>query len=242
MNIKSLKIFLGFIYLLILVSFLFFVFSLIDVTRLLDFSYIKAIQLNLEQYLTQNILFNIFLFGLFAVIWVALLGFGSPLLLISGIIFGKWIGTILSLLSISLGALLLFSIVSYFLKDFIKFKFENKFHKYIQILRKNEFYYYFIFRLAGGLGLPFPIQNIIPVIFDMKKINYFFSSFFGFVPHFFIWNSIGAGINKYIKQSESFSLFDLILTRDIYLPIILFFILFFISIFIKSKFFDDRFK
>lgn len=242
MNIKGLKIFLGFIYLLILVTFLFFVLSLIDVTRLLDFSYIKAIQLNLEQYLTQNILLNIFLFGLFAVIWVALLGFGSPLLLISGIIFGKWIGTTLSLISISLGALLLFSIASYFLKDFIKLKFENKFHKYIQILRKNEFYYYFIFRLAGGLGLPFPIQNIIPVIFDMKKVNYFFSSFFGFAPHFFIWNSIGAGINKYIKQSESFSFFDLILTRDIYLPIMLFFILFFISILIKSKFFDDRSK
>ena len=76
----------------------------------------------------------------------------------------------------------------------------------------------------------------------MKKVNYFFSSFFGFVPHFFIWNSIGAGINKYIKQSESFSFFDLILTRDIYLPIMLFFILFFISILIKSKFFDDRSK
>ena len=33
-----------------------------------------------------------------------------------------------------------------------------------------------------------------------KNHNYFFASFIGFIPHFFIWNSIGAGINKFIKD------------------------------------------
>ena len=40
------------------------------------------------------------------------------------------------------------------------------------------------FRLAGGLGIPFGPQNILPVIFDIKKINYFFASLLGFVPMF----------------------------------------------------------
>ena len=64
----------------------------------------------------HNFLINITYFFIFAVAWVALLGFGSPILIISGILFGKWIGTIVSVISMSLGALaftqlLVFSLV-----------------------------------------------------------------------------------------------------------------------------------
>ena len=37
---------------------------------------------------------------------------------------------------------------------------------------------------------------------SVKNHNYFFASFIGFIPHFFIWNSIGAGINKFIKEAD----------------------------------------
>ena len=39
----------------------------------------------------------------------------------------------------------------------------------------------------------------------MKKINYFLASFFGFIPSMFIMNTIGAGLNSYVEQAESFS-------------------------------------
>ena len=41
----------------------------------------------------------------------------------------------------------------------------------------------------------------------MKKRNYFFSSFLGFIPGFFIFNSIGSGLNQYIKNSDNFNFF-----------------------------------
>ena len=47
----------------------------------------------------------------------------------------------------------------------------------------------------------------------MKKINYFFSSLFGFIPGFFIINTIGAGLNNYIEQADKFNMIDLILTQ-----------------------------
>ena len=56
----------------------------------------------------------------------------------------------------------------------------------------------------------------------MKKINYFFSSFFGFIPGFFIFNTIGAGLNTYIEKAENFSFLELILTPEIYFPILMF--------------------
>ena len=93
-----------------------------------------------------------------------------------------------------------------------------------------------MYRFIGGLGIPFGLQNLIPILFGIEKINYFFSSFFGFIPGFFILNTIGAGLNAYILQAETFSMIQLILTPEIYLPIIMFAVLMIISLFMKKKF------
>jgi len=235
---KKLKIFLGISYLLILSIFLYFIFLKVELSRLNDFSYYKEIQVNLETFISINLYVNLLIFSLVCIVWVALLGFGSPLLVISGILFGKWVGTIVSAISISVGALILYSIANFFFKDSIKKLLEKKFLKYFKFFNKNEFYYFFIFRFTGGLGIPFPLQNTLPVIFNMKKINYFFASVLGFVPVFFIWNTIGSGINKFIKESESFSLIDLMFSKEIYSPIILFVAFIAMSIIIKKFFFN----
>ena len=86
---KNLKIFLGFSYLIILFSFLYFIFITIEINRLNDFTYYKELQSDLDTFISNNILINIFYFFIFAIIWVALLGFGSPILIISGILFGQ---------------------------------------------------------------------------------------------------------------------------------------------------------
>ena len=236
---NNLKIFLGGSYLIILFSFLYFIFIAIDVTRLSDFTYYKEVQSNLSTLISTNIIINLIYFFIFAVIWVALLGFGSPILLISGILFGQVLGTIISVISISIGALVLYSIGNFFFRDFVKSILEKKFQKYIQLFQKNEFFYFFIYRFIGGLGVPFGLQNLIPILFGMKKVNYFFSSFFGFIPGFFIINTIGSGLNSYISQADNFSIIELILTPEIYLPIIMFSILMILSLFIKKKFFEN---
>ncbi len=237
---KSLKLFLGISYIIILFVFLYFIFSYVDVSRLDDFLYYKELQMDLEKTIGKNLYINLLAFSLFCVVWVSLLGFGSPLLLISGILFGKWIGTFISLLSISIGALILYSIASFFFRDLVYSLLEKRFSKYIYLFRKNEFNYFLAFRLAGGLGIPFGPQNVLPVIFNIKKSNYFFASFIGFIPMFFIWNTIGAGLNEYIKQADNFSFISLLLNREIYLPIIFFVIIMLISVIIKKRIFNDK--
>ena len=113
---KNLKIFLGVSYLLILFVFLYFIFGSIQVDRLDDFTYYKELQSNLDSYVGSNILINLVSFFIFGIIWVMLLGFGSPILIISGILFGQWVGTAISVLSLSIGALALYSIGNFFLK------------------------------------------------------------------------------------------------------------------------------
>ena len=237
---KSLKLFLGISYITILLIFLYMIFSYVEIKRLDDFLYYKELQINLEQAVGKNLYLNLLIFFLFSLVWVSLLGFGSPLLLISGILFGKWIGTFISVLSISVGSLILYSIASFFFKDLVHSLLEKKFSKYINLFKKNEFNYFFIFRLAGGLGIPFGLQNILPVLFNIKKINYFFASFLGFIPIFFIWNTIGSGLNQYIKLSDNFSFINLIFNKEIYLPIFFFLIVTAISFIIKKRIFNTE--
>ena len=239
---KSLKLFFGISYIIILFFFLYFIFTFVELSRLDDFLYYKELQINLEKTIGTNLYTNLIIFFLFSIVWISLLGFGTPLLIASGILFGKWVGTSISVLSISIGALILYTIAEFFFKETISNLLEKKFSKYIYIFKKNEFNYFLAFRLAGGLGIPFGLQNILPVIFKIKKFNYFFASFFGFMPIFFIWNIIGSGLNEYIKEAKSFSIVNLLLNKDIYLPIILFIIVMIISAIIKKKIFDIKSK
>lgn len=234
---KNLKITLGAIYLFILISFLYFLFSKFDISRIDDFSYYKLIQANIDELIGKNLKLNLVLFFLFTIIWIMLLGFGSPILLLSGILFGKWLGTLISTISISIGALFLYITAKFFFKDLVNFLLKDKFEKYIERFNRNEFYYFLAFRFAGGLGIPFGLQNVLPVIFNIKNSNYFFASFLGFIPHFFIWNSVGSGINNFIRGSDSFDLINLIMNKEIYTPIFIFLIFVLFSIIIKKFFF-----
>ena len=117
---KKIKLFLGISYLLILFTFLYFVFLQIEVSRLNDFSYYKELQVNIDSFIGDNLFINLLIFFVFSIVWVALLGFGSPILIISGIFFGKWIGTFISVVSISIGALILYTIANFFFKDLIE--------------------------------------------------------------------------------------------------------------------------
>ena len=237
---KNLKIFLGISYIFILIISLYFIFGSIQINRLDDFSYYKELQSNLDTYISSNELINLFYFFIFGIIWVILLGFGSPILIISGILFGKWLGTAISVLSLSLGALALYSIGNFLFRDLVKAILEKKFAKYISLFQKNEFFYFFIYRFVGGLGVPFFLQNLFPILFGMKKKNYFLSSCFGFIPTFFIMNTIGSGLNIYVKQASDFSMINLILSKEIYSPILMFVGLMILSLLIKKNFFNDR--
>ena len=234
---KKIKFLLGFVYLVLLIIFLYLVFLNIQITRLNDFSYYKELQVMAENLITQNFLINTIIFSIFAIVWVFLLGFGLPITLLSGILFGKWTGTMVVTISMSLGALALYITANFFFNEFVKKLLWKKYIKYIVLFQRNEFYYYFIYRLVGGLGLPFFLQNLLPILFNMKKSNYFFSSILGLIPGVFILCSVGNGLNIFIQKNEVFSFIELIVLPEIYYPILMFLGLLILSLFIKKKFF-----
>ena len=148
---KNLKIFLGISYLLILFGFLYFIFTNIQINRLNDFLFYKELQIDLDNYISANILINLIYFFIFSVVWVALLGFGSPILIISGVLFGKWIGTLTSVISISCGALILYSIGIFFFRDLVKQYLKKNLKNIFIISKKMNFFTSLFIDLLGDL-------------------------------------------------------------------------------------------
>ena len=56
---KNLKIFLGISYILLLFSFLYFIFTSIEISRLNDFVYYKELQKDLDAFIGKNIIVNL---------------------------------------------------------------------------------------------------------------------------------------------------------------------------------------
>ena len=235
-NIKKFKIYLGILYVLLISTFLYFFFSKFTLQELSSYEFIKNNVDYFSNLKDKNYYTLLLTFFLFVVFWVLLLGFGSPVALASGFIFGKWIGTIIIATSLSVGSLLLYLIANFFFKDLVQQKLGNRMVFLKDLFKKNEFLYFLIYRFIGGL--PFFIHNTLPVIFNIKIVNYFFGTLLGMIPQLFIMVSIGSGLEKIIKTNNSPpSFFEIIASKDIYLPLIAFIGIVVISIFLKKKFY-----
>ena len=235
---KNIKIFIGTIYLILLFIFLYLFFSKFTFEEITTYKFIQSYTEYLTNIKETNTILLSFGFMLITILWVFLLGFGSPILIISGFIFGKWLGLLLAVSSLSIGATVLYIFGNYFFKDLIKEKFLNKFKNLENKFRENEFTFFLIYRFIGGI--PFQIQNLLPVLFNIKIKNYFFGSFLGMIPQGFIAVSLGSGISKVIKNNDSIpTIKELLLSSEIYLPIIGFIFLIFLTIILKKFFYKN---
>jgi len=138
---KKIKIILGFSYILIISIFLWFFFQNFSFQDFTSYDLIKANRDILEGIKNNNIILSSILFFFGTIIWVLLLGFGSPILLVGGFIFGKWLGTILAVFGLSTGATFLYIFANFFLKDLIREKFSNRFSNLTEKFKKMSSYF-----------------------------------------------------------------------------------------------------
>jgi len=233
---KKVKITLGLFYLLVVSSFLYFFLSKFTLEELTSYEFIK----NNRDYffgVKQTNLFLISLIFLISVIvWVLMAGFGLPVALLGGFIFGKWFGTVLVIVGMTIGATILYMLGNYFFKEVIKEKFLNRFKNLEIKFKKSEFIYLLAYRFIGGI--PFALSNVLPCIFNVRVSNFFWATLIGLTPQLFLVVSIGSGLEKIIEQNlEAPSMMDLIYSSDIYIPMLVFVALIIITIIAKKKFY-----
>ena len=235
-NTKKIKIVLGISYILIISIFLWFFLQNFSIQDFTSYELIKANRDTLDSFKSNNIILSSIIFFIGTVVWVLLLGFGSPVFLVGGFIFGKWLGTFLVVFGLSSGATLLYVFANFFFKDVIKEKFSKRFNNLSEKFKENEFIFFLIYRFVGGI--PFFISNILPTLFNIKIKNFFFGSIIGMTPQLFVGVSLGAGLSKILEENtEPPTIFQLILTPDIYIPIVGIIVLVLIGIILKNIFY-----
>ena len=236
---KKIKIFIGLFYLVAICLFLYFFFSKFSLQDLTSYDFIRENRSYFFELKNSNLFLTSIIFLLLTILWVfPFLGFGSPVALIGGFIFGKWIGTLIVVLGLSIGATFLYVFGNYFLKDLIREKFLNRFKSLETKFKKSEFTFLLVYRFIGGI--PWQLSCLIPTLFNVRVKNFFFATLIGIIPQIFLAVSIGSGLEKIIDQnSEIPSITDIIFSADIYLPILAFFGLIILSIFLRKIFYKN---
>ena len=160
-------------------------------------------------------------------------GFGLPAALLAGFIFGKWLGTFILIIGMTIGATILYIIGNYFFKDIIKEKFLIKFKNLETKFKKSEFIYLLAYRFIGGI--PFALSNVLPCIFNVRVSNFFWATLIGLTPQIFLVVSIGSGLEKIIEQNlETPKITELLFSPDIYIPLSIFVILLVVTFFFRK--------
>ena len=235
---KKIKISLALIYGVVISLLLGAFFSKFSLNDLTSYEFIKSNRDYLTAIKESNYFLVSIIFLIFTIIWVFLLGFGTPIFLLGGFIFGKWVGTLLVVFGLSTGATILYIFANYFLKDLIKNKFSSRFSNLNEKFKQNEFSFFLIYRFVGGI--PFFISNILPTLFNVKIRNFFFGSLIGMTPQLFVGTTLGSGIEKIInKNEEAPTLLELFASSEIYIPVLGFIFLVILGFFLKRFFYND---
>jgi len=236
---KKIKLFIGLSYLLLITIFLFLFFSKFSLQEITSYDFIKQNRSYLLELKNANLFIVFIIFLIFTILWVfPFLGFGSPIALLGGFVFGKWVGTVVVVLGLSIGATFLYIFGNYFLKDLIREKFLNKFINLEIKFKKSEFNYLLAYRFLGGI--PWQLSCLLPTLFNVKTRNFFFATLIGIIPQIFLVVSIGSGLEKIIDQNiEMPGMTDIIFSKDIYIPILAFLSLVIVTIFLRKLFYKN---
>ncbi|CAN5136483.1 hypothetical protein BH11PAT3_BH11PAT3_1510 [soil metagenome] len=112
---------------------------------------------------------------------------GTPLTLITGSIFGLWIGTLVALIGNTIGATLAFLLARYIFQDYGKklFKKNQKLEKYVDGLEKNGLGTVLFLRLVPLF--PFNVINFLLGVTPIPLKIYIVGSFIGMIPGTFLF-------------------------------------------------------
>ena len=230
---KKIKLFIALFYVSAVGMFLYFLFSKFTIQEITSYEFIKNNRDYFFDLRESNLILLALLFIIFIIVWVFAAGFGSPIALFGGFIFGKWLGLVFLVVGMTIGSTCLYIFANYFLKQIIKNKFLDKYKNLEEKFKKSEFLYLLVYRFVGGI--PFALSNVLPCIFNVKASNFFWATFIGLIPQLFVVVSIGSGLEKIIDENlEAPSLIEVITSPEIYLPIIAFFTLLVITIFVRN--------
>ncbi|RZO92582.1 MAG: TVP38/TMEM64 family protein [alpha proteobacterium HIMB114] len=233
-RLSKIKIFLGLAYLgivsLVVIAFFYF-----GANTFLSPSYLVENKNYIFELRDQNLFLISSVYFFFSIIWVFLMGFGTPLIIFAGFAFGTILGSILSIFSFTIGATLLYLFANHYFKDLVEKYLGTKYASIKQNVNQNELSYFFSLRVIPGI--PFPIKNLLPVLFNMKLKNFFLATLFGEAAPIIISVSIFSGLSNAFESDKDLNL-NLLFSPEIFFPLLALAMMSLIANFVKKKYFN----
>ena len=233
-RLSKIKIFLGLAYLgivsLVVIAFFYF-----GANTFLSPSYLVENKNYIFELRDQNLFLISSVYFFFSIIWVFLMGFGTPLVIFAGFAFGTILGSILSIFSFTIGATLLYLFANHYFKDLVEKYLGTKYESIKQNINQNELSYFFSLRVIPGI--PFPIKNLLPVLFNMKLKNFFLATLFGEAAPIIISVSIFSGLSNAFESDKDLNL-NLLFSPEIFFPLLALAMMSLIANFVKKKYFN----
>ena len=113
-RLSKIKIFLGLVYLAVVTSVV-IAFFYFGANTFLSPSYLIENKRYIFELRDQNLLLISSIYFIFSIIWVFLMGFGTPLVIFAGFAFGTVLGSLLSIFSFTIGATLLYCFANHYI-------------------------------------------------------------------------------------------------------------------------------
>ena len=235
-RLSKIKIFLGFTYLAIVTAVV-IAFFYYGANTFLSPSYLVENKKYIFELRDQNLFIISLAYFFFSIIWVFLMGFGTPLAIFAGFAFGTVLGSALSIFSFTIGATLLYIFANLYFKDLVEKYLGSKYSGLKNNIQENELIYFFSLRVVPGI--PFPIKNLLPVLFSMKIKNYFFATLFGEALPLIISISIFSGLSNAFESDKDLNL-NLLFDPEIFFPLLALAAMSLIANYVKKKYFGKN--
>lgn len=140
----------------------------------------------------------------FVVVYAAIIGFSVPGATIAsitgGFLFGLWLGTIVNVISATLGATMLFLAARSVFADILHEKAGPWLRKVESNFNENAASYLLFLRLVPIF--PFFAVNLIPAFLGVRLRTFVLTTFFGIIPGGFVYTSFGAGLGAIFDRGD----------------------------------------
>ncbi|MGZ4960094.1 MAG: TVP38/TMEM64 family protein [Methylomonas sp.] len=121
---------------------------------------------------------------------------GTVLSLLLGFLFGRWTGTVLIVISATLGAVAVFWLARYLLADWARAKLQQSAlsQKLLEGFQADAFNYLLFLRLVPLF--PFWLVNLAPAFTSVSIRTYLVTTFIGIMPGSFVFANLGQTLGR----------------------------------------------
>lgn len=140
---------------------------------------------------------SLLILGLVTILQTAVsLPFSPFLVILGGMVFGLWIGTVYKVITTTIGSVLALLIVRYLFKDFARrqVKRHPKAEQVLESFKHHPNSYLLFLRFEPGM--PLWIANIVCALADIGLLRFFLLTLVGVIPDTFIFANVGANLAK----------------------------------------------